>query len=286
MSDRTPESLSLPDAPDLDWLRKQAKRRLQELRDEDPRAKLADAQFELARQYRFTSWRALKAHVDSLTIEGRLFEGARTGDVATLGALLDEHPDKLHTRTRPYEQTLLHVAAQHAQPAAVELLLRRGLDVNTREKCDNTYAMHWAAATGCLEVVRLLADAGGDVVGSGDEHELEVIGWATCWEEGDDEAHRAVADFLVARGARHHVFSAIALNLADEVRRIAAADPAALKKPMAATRTSSCPCTSPPGRASPRWWTCSSSSARTRRRRMERAFPHPFTRRDRRSTPR
>jgi Ankyrin repeat len=82
-----------------------------------------------------------------------------------------------------------------------------------------------------LEVVRLLADAGGEVVGSGDDHELEVIGWATCWEGGDD-AHRAVADFLVARGARHHVFSAIALNLADEVRRIVAAEPAALKKPM------------------------------------------------------
>lgn len=127
---------------------------------------------------------------------------------------------------------MLHVAAHHAQAAAVELLLQRGLDVNAREKGDNTYAMHWAAAAGSLEVVRLLADAGGDVVGSGDDHQLEVIGWATCWEGGDDDAHRAVADFLVARGARHHVFSAIALNLADEVRRIVAAEPAALKKPM------------------------------------------------------
>jgi hypothetical protein len=84
VSDRTPESLSLPDARDLDWLRKQAKRRLQGLREQDPGAKLADAQFEVARQYGFTSWRALKAHVDSATVEGRLFEAARTGDAATL----------------------------------------------------------------------------------------------------------------------------------------------------------------------------------------------------------
>jgi ankyrin repeat protein len=90
--------------------------------------------------------------------------------------------------------------------------------------------MHWAAAGGHLDVVRRLADAGGDVVGHGDDHELEVIGWATCWDGCDDAAHRAVADFLVSRGARHHIFSAIAMNLSDEVRRIVAADPSALNR--------------------------------------------------------
>ena len=44
---------SLPDAPNLDWLRKQAKRRLAELRQTNPDAKLADAQFDLAKQYGF-----------------------------------------------------------------------------------------------------------------------------------------------------------------------------------------------------------------------------------------
>src|SRR5262249_18031431 len=46
----------------------------------------------------------------------------------------------------------------------------------------------------------------------------------------DDAAHRAVAEFLISRGARHHIFSAIALNLADEVRRIVTADPSALNR--------------------------------------------------------
>jgi ankyrin repeat protein len=166
------------------------------------------------------------------TVDARLFEAARNGDVGTLTRLLDQHPGKLHARSAPYEWSLLHAAAHTGRLAAVELLLARGLDVNTREKGDNTYPMHWAAAAGHLEVVKRLAEAGGDVVGHGDDHDLEVIGWATCWDGCDDAVHRAVAEFLLDRGARHHIFSAIAMGLADEVRRIAAADPAELERRM------------------------------------------------------
>jgi ankyrin repeat protein len=210
--------------------RKQAKRHLKELRKANTTAQLADAQFDLATQYGFSSWRALKAHIDALTVEGQLFDAARNGDVTSLTALLDQHPDRLHARAKPYEWSLLHAAAEKRQLGAVDLLLKRGLDAHTREKGDNTYAMHWAAAAGQLDVVRRLADAGGDVVGQGDDHDLEVIGWATCGDGCDDAAHRAVAEFLVSRGARHHIFSAIAMNLADEVRRIVSADPSALNR--------------------------------------------------------
>ncbi|HKV07585.1 MAG TPA: ankyrin repeat domain-containing protein, partial [Thermoanaerobaculia bacterium] len=191
-------------------------------------ARLADAQLEVARQHGFSSWRALKAHIDSLTVDGQLFDAAKSGDVGTLAALLDKHPEKLYARAKPYEWSLLHTAAWNGHLAAVDLLLKRGLPVNVREKGDDTYAMHWAAAQGHLEIVRRLADAGGDVIGRGDDHELEIIGWATCW----DHPHEDVAEFLVRRGARHHIFSAIAMSLADEVRRIVAVDPAALHQPM------------------------------------------------------
>jgi ankyrin repeat protein len=233
------DPLSLPDAPNLDWLRKQAKRRLAELRASNPAARLADAQFDLAKHFGFSSWRALKTHIDSLTVDGQLFDAARNGDVDRLTALLDKHPDKLHARAKPYQWTLLHLAARHLE--AVDLLLKRGLDVNAREKGDNTYAMHWAAAGGHLEVVRRLADAGGDVVGRGDDHELEVIGWATCWDGCDDDAHRAVADFVVSRGARHHIFSAIAMNRAEDVRRIVAADPSAVNRRMSRNENNQLP---------------------------------------------
>jgi ankyrin repeat protein len=157
-------------------------------------------------------------------IEKELIDAARSGDVQTLTTLLDRHPEKLHLRAEPYEWSLLHFAAQGGHLAAVDLLLTRGLDVNTRERGDNTYAMHWAAAAGHLDVVRRLADAGGDIVGRGDDHALEIIGWATCWKN----YRTAVVDFLVSRGAQHNIFSAVAMNAADDVRRIVAAVPAAL----------------------------------------------------------
>jgi ankyrin repeat protein len=169
---------------------------------------------------------------DSPTLDDQLFNAARNGEVDRLAALLDKFPEKLRARDKPYEHTLLHVAAFAGHSASVDLLLKRGLDVNAREKGDNTYAMHWAAAAGHLDVVRRLADAGGDVVGHGDDHELEVIGWATTWDGSDETAHRAVADFLVSRGARHHIFSAIAFNLTKEVRRIVAEDSSSLSRPM------------------------------------------------------
>src|SRR5947207_15358241 len=77
MSEQTPESapgpLPLPDAPSIEWLRKQAKRRLAELRQTDRNAKLAAAQIYVAAQYGFATWRARKAHAESLAIAASLF---------------------------------------------------------------------------------------------------------------------------------------------------------------------------------------------------------------------
>src|SRR5262245_5113423 len=107
--------MSLPDNPSLDWLRKQAKRRLEELHKTNPAAQLADAQFDLAKEHGFTSWRALKAHIDSLSLDGQLVQAAKAGDVEGLTKLLDAHPEKLQLRTPPYEWTLLHAAAHAGQ---------------------------------------------------------------------------------------------------------------------------------------------------------------------------
>jgi ankyrin repeat protein len=218
----------LSERPNLEWLRTQAKRRLRDLRKQFPHARLAHAQFDLAKDFGFTSWRDLKAHVDALTVEGRMIVAAKNGDATTLAGLLDAHPDKLRLSVPPYDGMLLHAGARHL--SVVDLLLTRGFDPNAREKGDNTCAMHWAAAAGALDVVHRLADAGGDVVGAGDDHDLEVIGWASCWAHVQTAEHRAVRQFLISRGAKHHIFSAIAIDDADEVRRIVASDPASLNR--------------------------------------------------------
>jgi len=58
---------ALPEHPNLEHLKHEAKARLRELRQADPKAKLSLAQFQVARSYGFASWRALKAKVDRLS---------------------------------------------------------------------------------------------------------------------------------------------------------------------------------------------------------------------------
>ena len=57
-------SRKLPDRASLEYLKKLAKDRLQELRRSDPRAKLATALLAVAREHGFSSWRALKAEIE------------------------------------------------------------------------------------------------------------------------------------------------------------------------------------------------------------------------------
>jgi ankyrin repeat protein len=162
----------------------------------------------------------------------QLFAAARDGHADAVRSALDADPSRLMAREPPYEWTLLHAAAQRGHLAIVNLLLARGLDVNTLEKGDDTTALHWAAAAGHADVVRRLLDAGVDPIGAGDDHELGAIGWASCWEETPPDAKPVIVNLLLERGARHHIFSAIAMNLADDVRRIVSEDRSALERPM------------------------------------------------------
>ena len=224
-------SNQLPDRASLEFLKKRAKERLGELRQREPRAKLADAQLTIARDYGFPSWRALKAEIDRrraplITV---FFDACRSGDVATLRDLLARDPGLVRERTAE-GSTGLHLAVSHLE--AVHLLLEHGADPNARDAGDNAYPLHFAAGAGGVEAVRALLDAGADVHGVGDAHQLEVIGWATCF--GPTVPSDVLAE-LLERGARHHIFSAIATRDLDAIQGLVEENPDALTRRLSRT---------------------------------------------------
>ena len=214
---------SLPPRPDLEWLKKTAKQRLAELRAHDAGAKLHHAQHAIAEEYGFKSWRALKAHVDAREPRRADHRRRAAGQADELAAFLDKHPAKLRIIGGAWNRPLLHLAAEGGHLACVELLLERGLSVHLRDRGDNATALHWAAQGGHLAVMERLLGAGADIDGAGDLHEVGVIGWATCFRDVRTE----VADFLLARGAKPTIFSAVALDRADLVRQLVEARPIA-----------------------------------------------------------
>lgn len=218
-------SSNLPDRASLEYLKKLAKERLRELRRSDPNARLAAAQLAVAREHGFASWRALKAEVERRRAPAleAFFAACAAGDVGVLRELLGHDAGLARERDRS-GATGLHRAVQY--PAVVQLLLEHGADPNVRETGDNALALHFAAGGGHLESVRALLEAGSDVHGFGDLHRLEVIGWATVF----GPTHRDVADLLVDRGARHHVFSAIAVGDLELLRRVVGNDPDAIRR--------------------------------------------------------
>jgi ankyrin repeat protein len=216
---------TLPDHPSLEYLKKLAKERLRQLRRSRPDTRLASAQLAVARDHGFPSWRALKAEVDRRRAPrlSAFFGACAAGDLTALRELLERDPGLVRERNRD-GGTGLHLAVPHAD--AVRLLLERGADPNVRESGDHALPLHGAAGHGPLESVRALLDAGSDAQGAGDLHLLDVIGWATCFAG----ARRDVVDLLVERGARHHVFSAIALGDRELLRRVVRDDPRALER--------------------------------------------------------
>jgi ankyrin repeat protein len=151
-----------------------------------------------------------------------ILDAAEKGRAEELGRLLDEHLDLIDARGGNFwGRTALHMAAWRNRGACVRLLLDRGADVRIRDYGDNAYALHFAADAADLDVVTLLVEAGSDVVGEGDDHQVGVIGWATCFARVRED----VAAYLLAHGANLNLWSAIALDREDDVRGFIARDP-------------------------------------------------------------
>jgi ankyrin repeat protein len=286
---------ALPANPDLDWLRKAAKKRLAVLRAAKPDARLYEAQLAVANDYGFKSWRALKAHVEAanppLRERDRVFEAARTGDIdairrafslgfdpatpdrdgrtihqiakerryeaiellardvqgsstrseaemeaiqaivgaaqagdlAALRERLDARPDLIDALGGRgfHRATALHLAASRNQHDAIRLLIARGADLDRRDFPDDATPLHFAAVHGDLDTIKLLVAAGADIEGKGDDYEVGVLGWATCFRQ----VRQDVADYLLSHGATLNLWTAIALDRADDARAMLTRDP-------------------------------------------------------------
>jgi ankyrin repeat protein/catechol 2,3-dioxygenase-like lactoylglutathione lyase family enzyme len=224
----------LPERASLEFLKKTAKDRLMELRRGDPRAKLADALLAVARDYGFSSWRALKAELDRRreAHAALFFAACEKGDVETARRLIAKEPSLVRAADPSRDHgrwTGLHTAAQRDRVELLRALLELGADPNAREEGDNTPPLHWAAAGGNTECVRALLDAGVDAQGVGDDHQLDAIGWATVWRPENDIPQDTIA-LLLERGARHHVISAIAAGDTAAIQRLVEENPEALDR--------------------------------------------------------
>lgn len=257
-------SRQLPPSPSLEQLKKQAKsllkrqqaadpEALNRIRENHPRWKnltqeraaaspfaLADAQLVIAKEYGFASWSKLQSHVKTLeaassTAEAvaSLRDAAGKGDLARLNALLDAHPELIDERGGEGVRTALHQAVFGNSEAAVKLLLERGANPNIRCEGDNAYPLHFAVEKHRFPIIRLLVEHGGDTIGEGDYHELGVIGWATAWDY--IQPNPEIVRYLVAHGARHNIFSAVAVGDVEAIRELVARTPSDLERRMNGT---------------------------------------------------
>jgi ankyrin repeat protein len=251
-------SRNLPQRPSLDQLKLQAKE-LQALHDQKrlpaaariianhPRfrdetaahilatpLKLSDAQLVIAREYGFDSWAKLKEHVET----GQRLVGfephpefdeavnaIRSGDIATLRALLDAHPELVHARTNlepPFGYftgaTLLHhIAWNPSQNAPVppnvvdiaRVLIERGADVEAE-----TLGRNGGSTLGLIVTSRMAseANASGPLIDLLIAHGVQVdTGPNSLDAPLTNHAPRA-AEKLIELGATPDVLAAAALG--------------------------------------------------------------------------
>jgi ankyrin repeat protein len=136
-------SRRLPDQPNLEQLRKQAKDLLKAYLSGDSVAvtevrhferslssdfALSDAQRVLARAYGFQSWPKLKAFVDGANI-ARFTTAVREGDIARVRSLLASRSELVSMdRAQNDEHRAIHYAVLRRDPAMVRLLMEAGAD--------------------------------------------------------------------------------------------------------------------------------------------------------------
>jgi ankyrin repeat protein len=179
-------SRELPEKPNIEYLKKQAKELLRSMRQ----GKLADAQHELANEYGFASWAKLKSHVKALglTPAEALKAAVCASDAERVRELLDRYPELRARIDDPlpdydFGQQALFAAVQRSDRATIDVLLRSGANIQKRTEW-------WAGGFGVL-----------------------------------DDCDPSMVEFLTERGAVLDAHSASRLGLMATLRELVTADP-------------------------------------------------------------
>jgi len=139
-----PPTRQLPERPNIDQLRKQAKDLLDNYRSADPAAvaevekvelrpdpstfALHDAQRVLARAYGYASWTKLKAFVDGVTVL-RFVDAVKSGDMPQVRTMLASRPELVGMdMAENNEHRALHYAVLRRDREMVRVLMEAGAD--------------------------------------------------------------------------------------------------------------------------------------------------------------
>ncbi len=183
-------SRELPQKPNLEYLKKQAKELLRGMRQ----GKLADAQHTLANEYGFSTWAKLKSHVEALgrSPAEELKAAVYASDATRAGEVLERYPELRTKIDDPlpndglqggFGEHALFAAVQRSDRATIDVLLRAGADIRKRTNW-------WAGGFGVL-----------------------------------DDCDPSLAEFLMERGATLDAHSAARLGMMPELRKLVAAGP-------------------------------------------------------------
>jgi len=176
----------LPDKPNFEYLKKQAKELLRSMRQ----GKLADAQHALAKEYGFATWAELKSHVEVLELSPaqKLKAAVCDMDAARVRGVIDRYPELRAQIDDPlpdygFGQQALFAAVQRSDRATIEVLLRAGANIGKRTEW-------WAGGFGVL-----------------------------------DDCDPGMVEFLTERGAVLDAHSASRLGMLEKLRELVAAEP-------------------------------------------------------------
>jgi ankyrin repeat protein len=202
----------------LEQLRKQAKARARDRRAAGQEVKLADVQFELARELGFQSWPKLKAYVERLALEQAFrtdldyYRGRAHGIASVTGASAADARRDLAARHgfSSWRELRHHVEAMHTgeTPPTPFVLAYRASEENDRERLvelldrfpdlvvqRGTNGNDLLGMAGDLSIVSLLLDRGADPNRGND------YGWTKLHQAGYSNDYH-LAKLLLEAGAR------------------------------------------------------------------------------------